>query len=215
MGKIRDLSGTRFGHLVASIPTTGRRRSSVVWECSCDCGKTYLVASTDLVSGDVRSCGCKTLDMQGILKHGRYKTPEYSAWRGMKIRCYLQNSSEYFRYGAIGIKVCDRWLNSFENFLEDMGERPDGLSLDRIDPKGDYTPENCRWADNVTQSYNQKLSSRNLSGVAGVRYEARLDMWRVRIQKGNILLFNKHYKSYEDAVAVRKELELIHYGGNK
>jgi hypothetical protein len=85
------------------------------------------------------------------------KTTEYKAWGGMKDRCYNPNSHKWKYYGGRGIKVCDRWRNSFENFLDDMGLKPaSNLSIDRIDNDGDYEPGNCRWADSTTQSNNQR-----------------------------------------------------------
>lgn len=82
------------------------------------------------------------------------KTPTYETWRGMKMRCDMPNNVAYHRYGGRGIKICDRWRD-YSNFLADMGERPEGMTLDRINADGDYCPENCRWADKEEQGRNR------------------------------------------------------------
>jgi hypothetical protein len=90
----------------------------------------------------------------------RHETPTYCSWRAMKGRCNHVSNNRYYAYGARGIKVCARWMQSFENFLKDMGERPSGMTLDRKDNDGDYTPKNCRWADAKTQASTQRKRQR-------------------------------------------------------
>jgi hypothetical protein len=114
-----------------------------------------------LTSGHVQSCGCKKLEQAWKIagygrKHGCRFTRAYKSWSCMRSRCYYLRDKSYGRYGGRGIRVCERWLNSFENFLSDMGHPPPKHTLDRIDVDGDYEPGNCRWATNKEQSRNRR-----------------------------------------------------------
>lgn len=122
--------------------------------CICKCGNTAIVRSDQLKSG--RSKGCKECYAKkfkkNVTKHKMIATSTYTIWRGIKKRCNLQSHPSYKDYGARGITYCKEW-ESFENFLKDMGERPDGMQIDRIDNEGNYEPLNCRW---VTPTENAK-----------------------------------------------------------
>lgn len=128
--------------------------------CSCSCGNKKVIAHVDLTSGHTRSCGCFKSEetSKRNYKHGLTYTPAWRSWNSMTDRCYSPSSSAYYKYGAEGITICDRWRgsNGFNNFIADMGERPEGHSIDRIDGSKGYFPENCRWADAYQQSNNQK-----------------------------------------------------------
>ena len=104
----------------------------------------------------------------------------YNCWSNLKQRCNNPNNKDYKKYGGRGIKVCDRWLNSFENFLEDMGEAPEGMSIDRTNNDGNYEPNNCRWTTSETQSRNCRGSTNSLSKYKGVSKHQKI--WRARIR---------------------------------
>lgn len=130
------------------------------WKCKCSCGNEKVVMGTNLKTGKTKSCGCKSSRLtlaERATTHGASNTLTYNSWRAMKDRCYSKKHSEYKRYGALGTIVCERWINSYPNFLEDMGERPEAHSLDRINPFGNYEPSNCRWATHKEQANNKKM----------------------------------------------------------
>lgn len=131
------------------------------YECKCECGNVSIIRSDQLKSG--RSKGCKDCYKikfkKMVTKHSLHNSSTYGIWRGIHKRCKLLSHPSYRWYGAKGVKVCERW-SKFESFLEDMGERPEGLQIDRIDTHGDYTKENCRW---VTPKENQNNRKDNLS----------------------------------------------------
>lgn len=150
-----DLTGQRFGRLTVlerGVSNTDRQSR---WLCSCDCGGTALVVSHNLRTGHTISCGCAHLD--ALTTHGKTRSSEYTAWISMRRRCYSPKDISYPRYGALGVRVCERWRDSFENFYADMGEKPGPeYSLDRISSAGDYSPDNCRWATIQTQDNNRR-----------------------------------------------------------
>lgn len=157
--RIPIYNGARYGRLVV-IRTASRLRGHRRYRCECECGRQVTVRRDNLADGSTRSCGCLEAESRGksSVTHGLSKHPLYKVWQGMRNRCYNERQPHYPRYGGRGIRVCARWLgpDGFPNFLADMGERPDGLSLDRIDNDGDYEPGNVRWATASQQALNRR-----------------------------------------------------------
>jgi len=155
---LKDITGQRFGRLtvVSRLPNSKDRRTR--WKCVCDCGNQTIARGEALKCAHTRSCGCLHRRSHGeASKRNRKPTVEYAAWSGMIRRCTNKNDQRWHCYGGRGIKVCDRWRNSYSNFLSDVGRRPsDRHSLDRINVDGDYEPGNVRWATSKEQHHNRR-----------------------------------------------------------
>lgn len=152
-----DLTGKVFGRLAVIKESDNRKGGGLCWECLCSCGETALVRSYSLQTGDTTSCGCfhREQTSKASKTHGKTFERVYKSWTGMRSRCNDPNHNRFRNYGGRGIKVCDSWLNSFEQFYLDMGDQPSGKhSLDRINTDGDYCKENCRWATSIQQQNN-------------------------------------------------------------
>ena len=187
-----DLTGKQFGRLCVQS-YAGLFKGKAFWTCQCDCGKKACVSGQLLRAGKSTSCGCYRAEMmrQTKRKHGMSRTPEWNTYSSMKSRCLNPSDPKFRNYGARGIQVCNRWLESFSNFYADMGPRPVGYSLDRINVNGNYAPENCRWATASQQAQN-KTTTINLTYCGETKcltqwareYEVPLVTAYCRLQRG-------------------------------
>lgn len=207
--------GNRYGLLtiVSEGPRNSYANKRQVW-CKCDCGNEdlTLVTTNNLISGNTSSCGC--VGEESRKTHGMSNTRTYQIHEGMIRRCKPHLAEDFPYHAGKGIQVCEEW-ESFENFFADMGECPEGMSLDRIDVDGNYCKENCRWATNSVQGYNKGLDPNNTSGKSGVSWYTRNEKWSAEIHVENKHIRLGMFSNFDDAVKAREEAELKYYGWNK
>lgn len=203
MKRSSDISGMKFGMLTV-VNRAKKSSQGWLWECVCDCGSKTLGLTARLKSGRKKSCGC----IQGLgynSRHGFSGTPEYISYKSMRKRCNNPRSDSYSNYGGRGIKVCERW-SSFKNFIEDMGPKPhESSTIDRIDPDGDYTPDNCKWSTKHEQSYNRRIMKNNTSGYTGVNFNN--GRWVARRSFGGTRYELGRYVLKEEAILAVMEFE--------
>lgn len=208
MAKFVDRTGQKFSRLTVLFRNGTNHYKKVMWRCLCECGKETDVIAGALVTGNTTSCGCALKEV--ITKHGGTNKGSYNTWRAMMRRCYKQQDKDYARYGAKGVSVCDRW-HEYLNFAIDMGEPSGDETLDRIDVYGNYNPNNCRWAGVKTQNRNVRVRATSKTGITGVTQTiSGTFMAKVTVSKKSF--YSKCYKTIEEAIAARKELERLHWG---
>lgn len=179
-----DLTGHKYARLTVLEMVWGGRGGSSV-RCRCDCGKEVTSLAYNVRNGNTRSCGCLSTEARierGLIQapimgaanrtHGMTGTKTYVAWQEARKRCHSPTNQRYEYYGARGIVVCDRWRDSFENFLADMGECPIGLTLERLDNYKGYEPGNCVWATKEHQAQNKRTTIANPQMVRAIRARA-------------------------------------------
>lgn len=218
MGKKTDLSGNVYGRWTVlyreSLASEDGRKK---YMCECSCGVVRAVDGRRLTNGTSTSCGCSIPDRikERLTTHGMTGTPTYGSWAGMKQRCTNNNISEWVNYGGRGINVQDGW-EDFSKFYQDMGECPEGYSLDRIDVNGDYCKANCRWADNGVQSHGRRKlvykNSKITSRFIGVVWHNIQEHWRVKLVfKGQVIIDQKFADEVE-AAKLYDKLSKEYYG---
>lgn len=183
MGKLKDLTGKSFGDwTVIKRNPENYRRTFVQWDCICSCGQERVVLANSLLTGKSTGCGCRkngNLSSRNLIHGHSFRGSEtslYQTWKHMKQRCYNSERKDFPYYGGRGIRVCREWINSFSNFASDMGEKPPGMTIERIDNDGDYEPGNCRWATRKEQNLNRRKD-----GSCGVGMSIK-DQWRYGIR---------------------------------
>lgn len=153
-------SGEKYNRLTLIAPGERNKDGRILWKAICDCGHTIYVDAAKLGSGNTKSCGCLKNEKTSkrFSKHRMRHTKEYDIWCSMRQRCNNPKQAKYYLYGGRGIKVCESWNKSFTAFYSDMGQKPYGMSLDRIDNDKGYSSKNCRWATQTTQAKNTSRS---------------------------------------------------------
>ena len=156
MPKFIDLTNKKFNRLTV-LKINGKKNNHYEWKCKCCCGNIVIVSGGNLSSGHTNSCGClqKERAYNYQIKHGMTHTNTYNSWSAMIQRCNNINNISYNNYGGKGIKVCEDWYTDFNSFLKDMGERPRGMSIDRILVSGNYEKNNCKWSTEKEQQNNK------------------------------------------------------------
>lgn len=202
--------GDKFGRLVVKKIAGKTKQGGNKWYCICDCGKHKTVSGGNLYSGHTKSCGC--LNTERIITHGMSKSPTYRIWEGIIGRCCNPKDTTYNGYGGRGITVCKEWRESFETFFNDMGERPPGLTIERIDNNLGYFKDNCKWATYTEQLRNQRLRKTNKVGFNGIHWNKERHKYHVQITINYINHYVGLFKNLEDAKAARIAAEQKYWG---
>lgn len=207
-----DITGKVFGRLTAIkrevvVNPSGKRLTK--WWCQCECGGTAFTTKRKLETGHTKSCGCYFKER--VTKHSMCGTRVYHSWYNMKDRCTNRNNPQFKDYGGRGITYDPKW-ETFEGFYEDMGERPEKLTLDRINNNGNYEKGNCRWATYYQQNSNLRRRSINTSGKTGVYQLKGSKRWHAEIGSEGVKYYLGSFEEFQNAVNALRSAELKHFG---
>ena len=200
-----DLTGKRFGRLF--VLSVADRKYHLI--CVCDCGNKCTVAISSLKSGSTQSCGCLRLERSKT--HGMSHIPEFRVWNSMLERCNNPNNKRYCDYGGRGIKVCERWMD-FKNFIADMGFRPKGLTLERINNDKGYSPSNCKWDTGENQARNRRIRKASKTGINGLSWDKLRGKYRAKICVNYKCKHLGLFVSIDDAKEARRQGEIKYWG---
>lgn len=216
MGRFKDLAGEVYGNFTVlsyegkKIQVSGKNKS--LWRVRCVCGIEKVYTSDSITANKIKSCGC--IPPKSKVTHNLSKTKIYKLYKQMVSRCHNPKDPGYSTYGAVGVNVCSRWREpnhrGLLNFIQDMGQRPKGTTLNRIRGAEVYSKETCEWATLSIQAYDQKKSKYNTSGRTGVCKHSETK-WTVEICCGKRIYIGC-YKTFEEAVKAREAAELKYFG---
>jgi len=208
--RAKNLTGERVGRLkvLGLSGFCGIKNNVQMWLCLCDCGNEHLVRRDSLLCSAIRSCGClrNETTIRRRRKHGLYKTKLYRVWASMVARCEDANQAGYRNYGGRGIGVCPEWREFLGFYAWAISGYRDGLSIDRIDVNGNYTPENCRWATSFVQAINKRKSQDH-----GIHLNKKTNKWIAAIKTMDGRKCLGSYESKEAAMAARRGAEIKYH----
>ncbi|MCK4819018.1 AP2 domain-containing protein [bacterium] len=212
MPKKIEMIGRKFGRWTVKADA-GKKGREFFYKCECSCGTVRDVLGSRLRHGGSQSCGCikPEATRKALTTHGKRYIPEYKVWSSMLQRCSNPNNCAYDNYGGRGIFVCQRWL-VFANFFDDMGKRPKGFTIERINNNKGYYKGNCKWATVTEQSHNHRARKSNTTGFVGVRWNKKLQKYQAGIGEN----YKRHhlgtFNRIEDAISARKQAEQKYWG---
>lgn len=200
-GKHYDLSGMTFSRLMVNSFAGTDKHNRALWKCTCECGESTIVASTNLLKGYVKSCGCLSRELKHGLRIGANGkvTNLYNVWAGIKSRCLNPKNTDYQYYGGRGIKVCDQWLDyrNFHEWATNSNYEP-GLTIERKDVNGDYDPNNCTWIPFSEQAINKRYEH-SRHGARGVSWHKASHKWYARVGLGSKIVWHGLFTDFNDA----------------